>query len=450
MSQIVWFRNDLRLEDNEVVTAAIAHHQVPIAFVYIHDENRKLGFFRQQFLKESLRNLKSKLAQFGHELICLRGQPEKVMSQICVENSVQNVYCSSQSAFQERNQNRVVSEMLTSVGGRLQEFENNTLLKIKHLPFKIAELPLVFTTFRKQIEARWPQLASFDSPSIVNPPLKMSLPDQQVYEIDEQVDPRNHLEFKFKGGEDAAKLHMDAYIWKTDSLRTYKETRNHLSDFYSSSKFSPWLALGCISPRMIYHEVKKYERSRGANDSTYWLIFELLWRDYFYFLSLRFGARIFSLNGIGAQKKTRAVTETFESSNYFHAWCEGQTGYPLVDAGMRELKATGWMSNRARQNVASFLVHNLGVDWRRGADWFETHLVDYDPCNNWGNWGYVAGVGTDPRSRIFDVVKQSFDYDPEGDYVRMWVPELAHLNGPKALMPWEFSKGESVYPDRIV
>ena len=200
-----------------------------------------------------------------------------------------------------------------------------------------------------------------------------------------------------------------------------------------SSKFSPWLAIGCLSPRYIYWHVQDYESQRVKNDSTYWLIFELLWRDYFRFICAKHGTRIFRRSGL--QGVSLPWKEDWER---FDLWREGKTGFPLVDANMREIAATGFMSNRGRQNVASFLTKNLGINWQMGAEWFESLLIDYDVCSNWANWNYTAGVGNDARGfRFFNITKQAKDYDLQGEYVKHWLPELANLPASKVHEPWK-------------
>lgn len=230
----------------------------------------------------------------------------------------------------------------------------------------------------------------------------------------------------FLGGESASLGRIHEYFWKKDLLKTYKATRNGMLGPDYSTKFSPWLANGCLSPRIIYAEVKRYERERISNDSTYWVLFELIWRDYFRFLSVKYRNSLFHLGGPRKLEKTWIQDKTL-----FESWRDGQTGYPLIDANMKELSTTGFMSNRGRQIVCSFLVRDMGIDWRMGAEWFETCLLDYDPSSNYGNWTYGAGVGNDPREdRYFSIPKQGQVYDPDGEYVAFWLPELRQL--PKA------------------
>jgi len=243
--------------------------------------------------------------------------------------------------------------------------------------------------------------------------------------------------FRFKGGESAGLLRLSEYLWKTNAIATYKETRNGLVGKNYSTKFSPWLANGSLSPRRIYHEVKQYEHNKVANNSTYWVIFELIWRDFFRFISIKYGKRIFYLTGI-----RDLVLPWKQDQKLFRKWAHGETGVPFVDANMRELLHTGFMSNRGRQNVASFLVKDLKLDWRMGAEWFESLLLDHDPCSNYGNWNYSAGIGCDPREdRKFNVIKQALDYDRDGKFVKLWIPELKKVPADKVHFPWR-NEGE--------
>ena len=238
-------------------------------------------------------------------------------------------------------------------------------------------------------------------------------------------DPRSA--FGLPGGETAAWARVQHYFGSTKSLSKYKETRNGMLGRDYSSKLSVYLANGCITARQVMAAVKSYEAAEGANESTYWLIFELLWRDYMRFYSKKYGKKVFLLGGAQGPAGV-AKWPWARDAALFDKWARGQTGYPLIDANMRELALTGFMSNRGRQIVASFLVRDLGLDWRLGAQHFEALLLDHDVCSNWGNWQYAAGVGADPREdRYFNPVKQGNDYDPQGAYVRAWLPELRAL-----------------------
>ncbi|KAJ9525284.1 hypothetical protein QJQ45_020815, partial [Haematococcus lacustris] len=265
----------------------------------------------------------------------------------------------------------------------------------------------------------------------------------------------------YRGGETVALARLKYYLWDSDLLATYFDTRNGMLGGDYSTKFSAWLAAGCLSPRQIYHEIKRYEQQRTANKSTYWVVFELLWRDFFRFYAIKHGSRIFFETGpIG-----KSIPWSADPS-LLQRWQEGRTGMPLVDANMREIAATGFMSNRGRQNVASYLVLDLGVDWRKwvaprvkegragsrspgssqkegqgvtGADWFESLLLDHDVTSNWGNWVAAAGL-TGGRINAFNITKQSKDYDLMGEYLRTWLPELAKVPAPHIHEPWLMSK----------
>lgn len=240
---------------------------------------------------------------------------------------------------------------------------------------------------------------------------------------------------------------MNSYIWnksnsndnnfnpKKSSLTHYKQTRNESIGTEYSSKFAGFLALGLISPRLIYHEIKKFENITGISDeNTYWLIFELLWRDFFRFGTIKYDDKIFYEYGpYGKCIYKENKNEIFKwNINYklFELWIEGKTGYPFIDAAMKELKLTGFISNRMRQNVASFLVKDMKLDWRLGAEYFECQLIDYDVCSNYGNWNYIASVGWDPSgySRYFNIDKQAWTYDRKGNYVKLWIPELKNID----------------------
>jgi deoxyribodipyrimidine photo-lyase len=287
------------------------------------------------------------------------------------------------------------------------------------LPFSIKNVPDVFTNFRKNIEKESKVRPTFEMPnkvvSFLIPDLKLpSLEELGLSEI--KIDSRAAI--LFKGGESHGLQRIKQYLYDSHAIATYKETRNGLIGENYSSKFSAWLALGCISPREIYAEIKKYELLFEANESTYWLVFELLWRDYFRFMMKKYHNQFFMKIGI----QTKGVSVNKHNITQLESWINGTTGIDFIDANMRELKLTGFMSNRGRQNVASYLCNDLKLDWRYGAAYFEQQLIDYDVCSNWGNWAYLAGVGNDPRgNRYFNIEKQASDYDKDKTYRNLWL-----------------------------
>ena len=224
-------------------------------------------------------------------------------------------------------------------------------------------------------------------------------------------DDRGH---HFTGGEAEALGRVRHYVWTADRLREYKQTRNGLTVRDDSSKISAALALGCLSARFVYAEVRRYEAERVRNFSTLWFLYELLWRDFFYFAAVWRGAGLFTAPWSAPARGKVLGPASFED------WRAGRTGNAFIDAAMNELRLSGWMSNRMRQNTASYLVHELGGDWRAGARWFESALVDYDAASNWGNWAYVAGAGPRNTPHVFDVDQQASMYDRDGEYKRTW------------------------------
>ena len=222
--------------------------------------------------------------------------------------------------------------------------------------------------------------------------------------------------FPFSGGETEGLQRLNHYFFKTKNLSCYKETRNGLIDKDYSSKFSAWLANGSLSAVSIFHEIKKYEKEFGSNEPTYWLVFELLWRDFFKFTSMQFRDTIFQQNGISEQKY-----EWKYDQNLINQWINGETDSDFINANMLEIKNTGWMSNRGRQNAASYFCKILKQDWKMGAAYFEEMLIDYDVHSNYGNWMYLAGVGNDPRSRTFNAEKQAEQYDSDRKFRNLWL-----------------------------
>jgi deoxyribodipyrimidine photo-lyase len=364
------------------------------------------------------------------------GKPEDVLPKFIQQWGIRTVYYYAEITSEETNVEAKLTKLLQTQKIEIKSFWGSTLLHPQDLPFAITKLPELFTNFRKQVELDLIVRKIFPTPNNLDP-----LPDNlKVGDIPNlahlglsEPQPCDLAVFKFCGGESAAIKRLEHYFWQSDRLQVYKQTRNGMLNADDSSKFSPWLALGCLSPRYIYDQVKQYESDRLANDSTYWLFFELLWRDYFRFVATKHGNKLFHRTGLrGMDLPWRQDWERLE------LWQNGQTGFPLVDANMREILATGFMSNRGRQNVASFLTKNLGIDWRMGAEWFESLLIDYDPSSNWGNWNYTAGIGNDARGfRFFNIHKQAQDYDPHGEYVKHWLPELAALPANKVHQPWK-------------
>lgn len=448
---IVWFRNNLRIHDNEVLVKAIAKAEIVIP-VYVIDNEllgtanfgfRKMGVHRAKFMLEAVTDLAKSLEQLGTKLQVHIGDTTEILNKLVAEYGVNTIYAeayhtSEEQTLQEKVETTVWKKQVTMVWE-----EGNTMVHSADLPFPVAQLPNIFTEFRKaaEREVRIRPLAktthkikSISLPATVIPTLpSLGYSSAEIAKLTES----GKKQF-FEGGETAGLDRVQEYLWDTNLIETYKETRNGLLGNKYSTKFSAWLAFGCLSARYIYHEVRKYEREICSNDSTYWVIFELYWRDYFAFVARKFGTSIFLKGGIKQQITT---TKTFKAG--IDKWIVGETGNPFIDANMRELALTGFMSNRGRQNVASYFVKDLKQDWRIGAAYFEQQLIDYDVCSNWGNWNYVAGIGNDPReNRYFNTYKQASMYDAEAKYIKRWVPVLATLPPTYAINPNTMTKEE--------
>jgi deoxyribodipyrimidine photo-lyase len=305
------------------------------------------------------------------------------------------------------------------MGVRMHSYNTATLLTKELLPFGVDRMPDMFTAFRWEVERVNAIQDVLPAPTHISVPVGMDaaqLPDMSALKgAPVTIDPRAAI--AHVGGETAALARLQEYVWETDGVATYFDTRNGLVGRDYSTKLSAWLAAGCVSARMIHHTVKVYERERVANKSTYWVTFELLWRDFFRFNMEKYHCELFFSQG--PKRKTKDHTDNYE---LLHRWINGETGSEFVDANMNELRLTGFMSNRGRQITASYLVNDLKVKWLMGAAYFESLLIDYDVCSNYGNWAYIAGVGNDPRQdRYFNIDKQAATYDADGAYRRLWL-----------------------------
>jgi len=276
----------------------------------------------------------------------------------------------------------------------------------------IPSIPKTFTDFRKWVEKNLPE------PPLPVPARFLVTDSAQPDEAPFEPDPRSAIPFAPTEG--AALARIETYFFASDGLQNYKKTRNGLVGADYSSKFSVFLALGLVSARTLWAKVREHEARFGINEGSEWMRFELLWREFFKHQHLHAGEKFFSKEGLQARRQN-----PIRNHELFLRWTRAETGEPFIDANLRELNTTGFMSNRGRQNVASYIVHTLRLPWWWGARYFEYSLLDYDPTQNWGNWAYQAGVGADPRSfggapRIFDVRKQARDYDLDGGYQRLW------------------------------
>jgi deoxyribodipyrimidine photo-lyase len=422
---IYWFRNDLRLHDNPALTQACqtADYLVP---VYWHNTQQhhtttysfvRMGQHRQVFLQQALNDLNEQLQHLGSQLTLLSSASIHSIATLAAQYNTTHIMCEDICAPEEQQQVAALREL----GLDVTIIWQSSLYQPDKLPFSVNELPRVFSQFRQKIEQHATPITPPIATIIACPPLPTHKPEAMCINdltlLPAVKDARSafaYADLRFNGGERAALDFAQSYFNST-LPQTYKQTRNGLWGVDYSSKLSPWLASGALSVRYVYQLLQQHEAHYGANDSTYWLWFELLWRDYFRFLHQCYGQQLYRTSGLGNTK-----IAPFNAS-VFKKWATGQTGNAWIDAGMRELAATGYLSNRMRQNVASYWLHELVGNWQAGAAWFESVLLDYDVYSNQGNWLYLAGIGTDPRSqRWFNPNKQAQQYDPTGQYQTMW------------------------------
>ena len=421
---IYWFRNDLRLHDNQSLLQACEDSDT-LTFVHIlADDETKLtrwgfprsGPFRRAFRDMAADGLASALAAKGAKLVRAKGAPVAVLTRLAEQVGATRIYCETIPAPQERAE----IAALVSAGLEVRTTWQSTLIDPQDLPFAIKALPEVFTAFRQAVEgANVTPRPPLCAPAVLPPAPPEAQSARLRHVVSIQAKPPAIAAFpfgdpNFHGSEATALAHVARYF-QSKAPADYKATRNGLMGTAYSTKLSPWLAVGALSPRTVFSALRPHEAIYGASDGSYWIWFELLWRDYFRFWSEKHGVKVFRAEGLSKLGPPVIDAQAFET------WRRAATGEPFVDAGLRELAATGYLSNRLRQVVASYLVHDLAGDWRAGAAWFESQLIDYDVCSNQGNWLYIAGRGADPRQgRRFNPSQQAAHYDPDGRYRALW------------------------------
>ncbi|WP_163132016.1 DASH family cryptochrome [Agarivorans sp. Alg241-V36] len=407
------FDNDCRVQDNPALEQ-LAQQVDQLICVYInqptspfvqHFSQTSVSSAKQAYLNQTLSELNLSLKQLGQQLFIEDGSFEQQVACYIQHYRITDMGRSVHPGSDEAQQWLALQQAYPLI--RFHAANSSCLFEQQQLPFGLTKLPASFTPFRKLVEA-------LEIPKTL--PLLKQLPKAPnlLAHAPTAMPPAEGNRY-YRGGEQAAQDHLTGYF-SSQAASSYKQTRNALSGEDFSTGLSPFLAHGALSPRQAMQALKAYEAEHGANESSYWIYFELLWREYFYWYARAHGDKLFVFSG--------TTGKTPHCSFYpqrFKQWCSGTTPYPLVNALMHQLNASGWMSNRGRQIVASCLVNELQVDWRYGAAYFEQCLIDYDVASNWGNWQYIAGVGADPRGgRHFDIDKQTAMFDPEQKFIKHW------------------------------
>lgn len=350
---------------------------------------------RLRFRRQCLTDLDAALHNRNQTVLLIENDQVETLARVIVEHGIKRLVM---DPHPDPQQQRSLARALVSKMPRLsiEAVDCNSLFTARQMAIDADTLPQVFSQFRRHVEKRSLQVGPLHG-------LAIAAGDMAV------------TAERFTGGESAGLAHLHRYLFVDRHVSHYKDTRNGLLHDSDGSRFSVWLADGALSPRRIWAELDNYAALQGEDKHTHWLRVELLWREFF-----RWNL---TLKGSGMYLREQSLAPlSSEARLRLRDWQKGQTGVPFVDANMIELAETGFMSNRGRQNVASFLIHDLQVHWLYGALWFEQQLIDFDPASNLGNWAYIAGCGHDPRPyRRFNIQRQASEYDPDGAYVRHWL-----------------------------
>jgi len=429
---IWWIRRDLRLTDNIALTAAVksGDHVLP---VFILDpallNSSYVGNKRVVFLLEGLRHLKADLEARGGRLILREGQPLKELKILIEESGAEGIYAEEDfSPYAKQRDNQIAEELPLHLLSGLTVYHPSAVVKVDGSPYKI------YTPFQHA----WKSLPFSRRNSLLPIPERISTPPG-IESVPFPDPPTLAIKTMFSPGESQASLHLNAFVEGDDPpIYRYAVQRDRI-DTLGTSQLSPYLRFGMLSAQQAvnaaYTAIDAAPDQDASESAQTWL-HELIWREFYihildHYPHVRTQSFRPSLRAIPWENNDRDFT----------AWCEGQTGFPIVDASMRQLLQTGWMHNRGRMIVASFLVKDLLIDWRWGERWFMQHLVDGDPASNNGGWQWSAGTGTDaaPYFRIFNPILQSKKFDPHGKFIRNWVPELQSVTGKFIHEPWKMS-----------
>jgi deoxyribodipyrimidine photo-lyase len=431
MRTLLWLRRDLRVRDHPALVAAAGAEELLPVFCFddrlLH--GRHASGPRTQFLLDALADLNRSLRGLGSRLFVRRGLPERVLLSLAREVGAERVHFSCDVGPFARERDRRVAESLGDAGIEVRGHPGVFVADdLGPLATGAGAPYTVFTPFYRKWSAanRRPLEAA---PRRLPPP-PAGIDPGELPTIHE-LGLRQEVSHPTRGGEGPAREQLAAFL--AEGVTGYASSRDMVGRA-GTSRFSQYLHLGCLSAREIEHSLGQ---SRGDEA----LRRQLCWRDFYAHVLLHFPANAHSEH----QARYRGTLSYSDARRRFEAWCEGRTGFPFVDAGMRQLWEEGWMHNRARLVVGSFLTKDLGIDWRWGERWFMRLLVDGDEANNNGNWQWIASVGVDPQPpyrRAYNPARQQARFDPDGTYVRRYVPELREVPLERLTEPWEMTVEE--------
>ncbi|AMJ60199.1 cryptochrome/photolyase family protein [Bosea sp. PAMC 26642] len=439
-ASLCWFRDDLRLTDNPALASAVAHGRVLCLYVIDEsDERRARGGASCWWLAQSLAALQADITAKGGKLLVVRGDPAELVPHIAAETGVDHIAWNRRYEGAAIALDKTLKEKLTGKGLRVESHNANLLNEPWDVTTKAGTPVKVFSPYWRAARLRGEPTAPRPAPKRIEALELPALLEAMMIDIEAlgleptKPDWAGGLRAEWTPGEAGATSRLTTFL--EGALGGYAEGRNR-PDYLSTSKLSPHLRFGEIGPRQIWHATQLARESgqaAGQPADAEKFLTELGWREFSYHLLFH--------NPDLAKVNFNSRFDAFpwrDDDHALQAWQRGRTGYPMVDAGLRELWTTGWMHNRVRMIVASFLIKHLLIDWRRGEDWFWDTLVDADPANNAASWQWVAGSGADaaPYYRIFNPVSQGVKFDPDGVYVRRWVPEIAGLDDDTVHQPW--------------
>ncbi len=438
---IVWFRLDLRLHDNEALQDALSVCD-EVYPVYVFDPRqfeqtdlygfRKTGIHRARFLLECVADLGKQLEAVDSELYVLQGYPEEVIFEFARRIRSSWVFCNRERTRDEVYVQDRLERNLWSIGQEVRFSRGKMLYYTQDLPFPVTHSPDSFGGFRREVENYTPIRDPLPTPAEMLPRTSgvsggpMPTLEELGFSNAELTLPAS----PFSGGETTALRHLEEYFVESGDFDHYAETRKKILDARDTSRLSPWLSHGCISPKKINQELLRYQKGNKAEDNASQFRTKLIWRDYLRLMGKKHGNKIFKRGGISGSPRT----DLKEERDIFDKWVEGKTGVPLVDAMMNQLHETGFLPARARKVVSSFLVNDLKIEWRMGAEYFESILIDYDPCSNYVNWNYVAGVDLDSQKPLtYNLASQLKGLDPDFQYVRKWATSYRDMSDTELL-----------------
>ena len=432
---ILWFRNDLRLFDNPALTAAI-ETDAPLICVYILEtqrSDRDLGGARKWWLHKSLIALKASIEARGGQLVLRRGDAANILAELADASMAEHVFWNRRYDQTGRTVDTRIKTQLTDKGLDVSTYSANVLVEPWRLTTGTGSYYKVFTPYWKALQKTYTPPPPLRAPDTLNPFGPVAGDALETWGLHpSSPDWSTGFDADWQPGEDGAHRRLDNFL--SGPLSTYQNSRNRPDLSNSTSGLSPHLAFGEISPAHIWRQVQDLiARGQTSHDDAMVFLSEICWRDFAYVL-------LFHNPNLTQQNynPTFDLMDWRRSNTDLAKWQTGQTGYPIVDAGMRQLWATGWMHNRVRMIVASFLTKHLLIDWRHGEDWFWDTLLDADIASNSAGWQWTAGSGADaaPYFRVFNPITQGEKFDETGAYVRRWCPELRGLPKKNLHSPW--------------